>query len=183
VQRVEARSLSCIQRDRYFITTSREGIAMTAEKSPQASVNEMFGQAAEFFQNAVQAGIRIQEQGTKSMSQLMSGLSSPQQWQESAQATMTQLMETTEKNMAEAIELMNRNTKSTMELLEKAFKAREAMGQGDGQARMREMWETAVGSFLRNSEVMLQANNRLLESWQKMASALQGEASSSSAGE
>ena len=148
---------------------------MTTKKSPQDSVNEMFGQAAQFFQDAIQAGIKLQEQGTKSMTQLMSGLSSPQQWQESAQSTMTQLMKTTEKNMSEAIELMNQNTKSTMELLEKAFKAREAMGQGDGLVRIKEMWETAFGSFLRNSEVMLQANNRLLETWQKMATALQAE--------
>ena len=157
---------------------------MTANnKSAQESVNEMFGQAAQFFQNAVQAGIKIQEQSTKSMSQLMSSLNSPQQWQESAQATMSQLMDTTEKNMAEAIDLMNKNTKSAMDLLEKAFQARESMGQGDGQARLKEMWETAVGSFLRNSEVMLQANNRLLESWQKMADAIQGEADSSASGD
>jgi hypothetical protein len=74
---------------------------------------------------------------------------------------------------------MSQNTRNTMELLEKAFKAREAMGQGDGQAHVKEMWETAVGSFVRNSELLLQANSRLLETWQKMANAIQAEMKSS----
>ncbi len=156
---------------------------MSAEQPPQATLNEMFSQAAAFFQDAVQAGIKIQEQSTKSMTDLISGLSSPQQWQEKAQATMAQMMQTTEKNMAEAMELMSQNSKTAMDLLEKAFTAREAMNEGSVETRSRELWETAVGSFMRNAEAVVHANNRLLDSWQKMATAVQGETGSSPAEE
>ena len=43
---------------------------------------------------------------------------------------------------------------------------------GEAQEKSREMWETAVGSLRRNTEVMVQANSRLLQSWRDMAKIL-----------
>ena len=156
-----------------FVLQSVKGKVMTADESPQAVVNEMFSQAAQFFQNAVTAGISFQQNSTKALTELITGLSSPQQWQQQFQTTMPQMMATMEKNMDDAIELMTKNSKTSLELLEKAFEAKQAAAQGDGEASAREMWETALGSFLRNAEVMVQANNRMLDSWRQMAKALQ----------
>jgi hypothetical protein len=148
---------------------------MTDDKSPQAAANEMFSQAARFFQDAVEAGIRMQEQSTKSMSEMISRFASPPQWQQQAQTTMQQMAATFEKNMKETIELMTENSKTSLELLDKAFEARQAISKGDGLTRTRELWETAMGSFMRNAEVMVQANSRMLDAWRNMADALQSQ--------
>jgi hypothetical protein len=146
---------------------------MTAENSPQTMVNEMFSQAAQLFQNALAAGISMQEQSTKALTDIIGGFSSPQRWQEQAQTSMSQMMSAAEQNMNDAIELMTQNSKTSLELLEKAFEARQSMAEGDGQANAQEAWETALGAFVRNAEVIVQANNRMLQSWQNMAQILQ----------
>jgi hypothetical protein len=148
---------------------------MNAENSPQANVNEMFSQAARVFQNAIEAGIRVQEQTTKTMSEIISGFNSPQKWQEQAQSTVEQMMASAEKGMHDVVELMSENTKTSLDLLEKAFEAQAAMAKGDGQGQTRELWETAIGSYLRNAEIMVQANSQMLESWRQMAEVLKSE--------
>ena len=148
---------------------------MSDEKSPQATANEMFSQAARCFQNAVEAGIRIQEQSTKSMSDMITRFTTPQQWQKQAQATMQQIVSAAETNMRETIELMTQNSKNSLELLEKAFDARQAVAKGEGLAQTRELWETSLGSFMRNAEVMVQANGRMLDAWRKMAESWQAQ--------
>jgi hypothetical protein len=148
---------------------------MTAEKTAQTTVNEMFDQAARFFQESVAAGIRLQQQSAKAMGEIVGGFTSPHRWQEQAQASWEQLTAAAEKSMSDAMELMTENTKTSLELLEKAFEAQVAVAKGDGQTQTRELWETAVGSYLRNAEIMRQANNRMLESWRQMADVLRSQ--------
>jgi hypothetical protein len=100
---------------------------------------------------------------------MISGLSSPEQWQKTGESAMQQMLATAEKNMNDAIELMNNNTKSGLDLLEKAFNLRQPFASQEQEAQAREMWETTLGAFSRNAEMAMQANNRMLESWQKMA--------------
>jgi hypothetical protein len=142
---------------------------VNASSNNQSSVNEMFTQAAQMFQSAMEAGIKIQEESTKSFTEMINRLGSPQQWQQQAQAAMEQTMAAVHQNVDEAIKLMNENTRTSLELLEKAFSAQQSTASGDGQTRTREIWETAIGSLRRNTEVIMQANNRLLESWKAVA--------------
>jgi hypothetical protein len=100
---------------------------------------------------------------------MITGLSSPEQWQKSGESAMQQMLESAEKNMNDAIELMTNNTKTGLDLLEKAFNSRQPFASQEQEARAREMWETTVGAFARNAEMAVQANNRMLESWKKMA--------------
>ena len=154
---------------------------MTSEKSPQTAVDEMFSQAAQMFQQALAAGIGFQQQSTKALTDIIGGFSSPQKWQEQAQTNMEQMMASAEKSMNDAIDLMTENSRTSLELLEKAFEARQEMLKGDGQARAQELWETALGSFVRNAEVIMQANNRMVESWHKMADILHESSDASTA--
>ena len=65
--------------------------------------------------------------------------------------------------------MMNDNAKLSFELLEKAFNSRQTEGVEDGATKVRELWETAMGGLRRNTEVLVQANSRLLESWKEVA--------------
>jgi hypothetical protein len=143
----------------------------TSERSNDAA-SQMFGQAAKMFQTAMEAGAKMQEDSAKSLNEMISGLGAPQEWQKHAQDAMEKAIAMMQQNMDEALNVVNENTKTSLELLEKAFSARQTDAPADVQARAKEMWETALGSLRRNTEVIVQANSRLVQSWQEMAQIL-----------
>jgi type I site-specific restriction endonuclease len=142
-------------------------MSTAAEQTPKA--NEMFEQAAKLFETAIQAGIKMQEEAVHSLGDMMRGLGSPQQWQKQTQAALEQAFTAAQQNVDETIRMMNENAKTSLDLLQKAFDACQDGSPAETRAHAREMWETAIGSLRRNTEVMLQANNRVLESWREMA--------------
>jgi hypothetical protein len=144
---------------------------MSAENSTQNNVQEMFNQAAQLLRNAFETSIKMQEQSTRSLTEMIGGLSSPGQWQEKGEAAMKQMLQTTEENMNDTIQLITNNTRTGVELLEKAFSAQPSLPAGFDEPRLREVWETAIGSFMRNAEVAVQANNRMVESLRTMTQA------------
>lgn len=144
------------------------------EETATASANEMFAQAARVFETAIQAGIKFQEEAVRSLSAVAEAGATPGEWRKRSQAAMEHALEIAQKNVDEAIQAMNENAKTSLDLLEEAFKARQGETAAETQARTREMWEIAVGSLRRNTEVMLQANNRVLESWKEAVRIVSG---------
>ena len=60
--------------------------------STKGNVHDVFGQAARLFQNAIEAGVRVQEESAKSFSDMMGRLAAPVDWQQRTQATLDQAM-------------------------------------------------------------------------------------------
>ena len=127
--------------------------------------NELFEQASRVFENAMRAGLTMQQESSKWFTETLRGLGSPQEWQARNQAAAEQATSTFQKNVDAALQMMTENAKTSLELLEKAFQTRSVESDPDGRVRSREMWETAMGSLRKNMEMMVQANARVIESW------------------
>lgn len=140
---------------------------MSTAADPSPKTNEMFHQAAKLFETAVQSGIKMQEEAVRSLGEMIDSLGSPQQWRQKTEAAAEKALGAVQQNVDEAIRMMNENAKASLDLLQKAFDAGREESSSDSQARLREMWETTIGSLRRNTEVMLQANNRVVESSRK----------------
>ncbi len=147
-----------------------------SQTDTRADVSKMFQQAAALFENAMEAGIKLQEQTTKSFSRMMSQLGSPETWQQRTQAAVEQTLSTAQQNLDETMRVMTENAKTSLDLLQEAFENRPGESGGDAETKTRELWETAMGSLRRNTEVMVQANNRVLESWKEIAKIMRGDA-------
>jgi hypothetical protein len=129
------------------------------------SFTELFEQATRVFDNAMRAGMTMQQESTKWFTETLRGLSSPQQWQAKNQAAAEQAMSTFQKNVDAGLQMMNDNAKTSLELLEKAFQARTSDADPDGRVRTREMWESAMGALRKNMEMMVVSNARVIEAW------------------
>ena len=129
------------------------------------SFAELFEQAARVFENALRAGIAMQQESTKWFTETLRGMSSPQQWQARSQAATEQALSTFQKSVDAGLQMMNDNAKTTLDLLEKAYQARQGETQTDGRGQAREMWETAIGALRRNMDMMVHTNARVIESW------------------
>jgi len=134
-----------------------------------AGPNELFGQAIETFESAVRTGVKMQEEYTRWFTDMLSELGSPQEWQQKSQTIINESIQMAQKNFDEAIRVMNQNTKTGLELMQRAFEARQASSTSDAQNRTREIWETALGALRNNTEAVVQANSRMLETWTELA--------------
>jgi len=139
---------------------------------PDAS--ELFGQASRAFEAALKQGIKIQEESAKWMTDMMSDFGSPKKWQERTQAVMEEAVAAAQKNVDEAIRLMNQNAQTSIDLMQKAMEARQSESAADAQTTMREWWESLMGAMRTNTQAVLQANNRLVESWAGIARKMDG---------
>ncbi|MFZ5831968.1 MAG: hypothetical protein ACOY3P_17935 [Planctomycetota bacterium] len=135
---------------------------------------QVFEQAAKLYESAVHAGIQIQEHTLKSLGETMGSFGSPADWQKRNEAAAWQALGAAQKNTDDAIRMMNENAKTCVDLLQSAFNVRQDESSAETQGHVREMWETAIGSLRRNIEVMLQANNRVLESWREIMKIMNG---------
>lgn len=134
--------------------------------------NELFSQAIETFETAIKTGVRMQEEYTRWFTDMLGDLGSPQEWQTKSQAIINESIQMAQRNVDEAIRMMNQNTKTAMELTQRAFEARQVGSASDAQAKTREIWETALGALRTNTEAVVQANSRMLESWTELAKRL-----------
>jgi hypothetical protein len=134
-----------------------------------ANFSELFEQSARLFENALKAGITVQQDSAKWFTDTLRGLGVSQQWQTKNQAALEKAMAAVQKNVDEGVQLMSDNVKSSLELLDKAFQARHTDSEAESRDRAREIWEGAVASLRKNTETMVQANARVVESWATIA--------------
>ena len=131
-----------------------------------ANYEELVEQSARLFENALKAGITVQQQSAKWFAETLRGLARSQ-WQTKGQAAAEQVMSVVQKQAEETIRNMTESAKSSMELLEKAFEVRQNDSAAEHEARNREIWESALGSLRKNTEAMVNANARVIESWSR----------------
>lgn len=141
-----------------------------------AGANELFSQAIETFETAIRTGVKMQEEYARWFTHMLGDVGSPQQWQSKGQTIIGESMQMAQKNFDEAIRMMNENTRTGLELMQRAFEARQVSSTSDAQARTREIWETALGALRNNTEAVVQANSRMLETWAELAKKLRNSA-------
>ncbi len=139
-----------------------------------ANYEELVEQSARLFENALKAGITVQQQSAKWFAETFRGLGGSQ-WQNKGQAAAEQVMTVVQKQAEETIRNMNDSAKSSLELLQKAFEIRQDGSMAEHETRNREIWESVLGSLRKNTETMVNANARVIESWGAIARALCGD--------
>jgi hypothetical protein len=141
-----------------------------------ADFSELFEKSASLFENALKAGVTVQQDSAKWFADTLRGLGVSQQWPSKNKAALETALAAAKKNVNEGVQLMSENVKASLDLLDKAFQARHTDSEAENRDRAREMWEGAVASLRKNTETMVQANARVIESWASIARMMCGEA-------
>jgi hypothetical protein len=136
--------------------------------------NEIFAQASRTMEAAMKAAVKIQEESTKWFTDMINEIGTPQKWQKKTQSVMEESLGVTQKNLDEMVQVMNQNTKASLELFQKAADLRQEKSSTDPQAVAREWWETALSTVRMNTQTLMQANARVLESWAELAKKFNG---------
>jgi hypothetical protein len=140
------------------------------------NLSDLFRQAAETYQSALKTGLKFQEETSQVVSDMVRDWSCPGEWQKKTQALVSDAIAVAQKNMEEAIRLMSQSATATMSMLQKSFEGPQQMASVNADAKNYEWWESALGAMRTNTEAVLQANARMLDSWTELAKKFNSEA-------
>jgi len=143
-------------------------------KTVSGAPNELFEQAMEMFEVAMQTGLKIQEESTRRLSEMLARFGPAKEWQKKTQAMFNDAIQTTQTNVEEAMRVLNESAKRNLDVWQKTLDAGQADAASDGPAKVRDVWETAVGAVQANAQAIVQANTRILESWAELAKKFHG---------
>jgi hypothetical protein len=133
------------------------------------TVSDLFRNAVEAYQSALKTGLKFQEETSQAVGDIMRNWNCAGEWQKKTKSLVTEAVDVAQKNMEEAIRLMDQSAKATMSMVKKAFEAPQEASGANVEGKSFEWWESALGAMRTNTEAVLQANARMLESWTELA--------------
>lgn len=135
----------------------------------QKMMTDLFQQAVETFEAAVQTGVKVQEEATRWWTDALSEAGSLQEWQKKAQTIVSEAIPTAQKNAEEYMKLIDQNYHNSLDLLKRAFETGQSDSLAQAQAKTQELWEATLTTLRTNAQAIVQANARALESWTSFA--------------
>lgn len=141
----------------------------TATKPQMGIPAELMEQAIETYEAALKSGVKVQEEFAKWCADLLTGMGPPQEWQKKMREATLDALPLAQKNVQEAVQMMNQNAETSMKLLKSAFEAAQSQSAQETQAKTTELWEASLAALRKNTQAVIQANAKAVESWADLA--------------
>lgn len=135
----------------------------------QAFMTDVMEQALDTFDAAMKAGVKAQEEATKWWSDLLGDAGSIQDWQRKAVSAVGEMLPTAQKNAEDYLHVLEQNARNSMDLLKKAMEAGQSESLADLQAKTQKLWESSLTTLRTNTQAVVQANAKALESLTDLA--------------
>ena len=126
---------------------------------------ELFDQAMKNYEQALQAGLKLQQESARWWMELMTQTGSPQEWQTRFNEVAAETMSSLQKGMEENLKVVEHNSRASIDLLKKAVDAAKADTVAAGQAKMQELWDASLEALRANTTAINQVNAKWVESW------------------
>lgn len=136
---------------------------------PEQVVSDLCRQAVETFDATLKAGVKLQEEAAKIVTDSIGGVPSPQEWRQRANAIVKDAVPTARKNAEEYLRVIDQNTRNSLDLLKKAFDAGQFESITEAQAKTQELWEASLNAVRASAEATVQANTKAVEAWVEFA--------------
>ena len=124
----------------------------------------VFNEAVETFNEAVNAGVKVQEEIGKWWSDALEQAGPTEQWQKKSKAILDEAIPAAQKNAQEWLKLVDQNYKRSLGLFKKAWEVQPA-DPADMRAKSQELWEESLELVRDNANAVAQANIKLMEVW------------------
>ena len=126
-------------------------------------------QAIAAWESALQSSVKMQEESARWMREALGSTNSLTEWYKKGQAITEETVAKAEATFDEALQVLNQQAESNVRLLHKARDARHGDANSDATAQCAQWWETAMASMQTNSQALLTANSRILNTWSELA--------------
>ena len=127
--------------------------------------HELFDQAIKNYEQALQAGLKLQQESARWWLDTMAQAGSPQDWQAKANEAASESVAILQKRLEENLKLLEQSSRNSLDLLKKAMEAAKAETASTSQARVQELWEASLEALRSNATAIQQTNTKWIESW------------------
>lgn len=144
-------------------TASKEN-TKDKEKSP----GEIGNQIMKNYEQAVQTGLKIQEEAVQCCNRVFNQTVLSQEWQRrlaSFTDTTNGFLPEAQKRTQEVLDLLEKSTRAGVGLMAKAVEAVQAPAIADSQTKWVEFWTASMSALQSNTEAMAQIQSRAMDSW------------------
>jgi hypothetical protein len=136
---------------------------MSAKANPQ--VQELVQEALKNYGQALQATLKMQEDGAKWWTEVMAQVNSPQDWQAKMSKVAAEAVPQAQQRIAESLKLIENTSRASLDLLQRACQTGPMDPMAMAQAGISELWETTLQAMRQNAQAIAQANSKVVESW------------------
>ena len=126
-----------------------------------------FDEAVSTFNDAVKAGVKLQEEIGNWWSDALDQVGAGEQWQRKSKALFSEAIPVAQKNAEEWLKLAEQNYRRSMALFKKAWEVQPG-DVGEMRAKSQELWEASLDLVRDNARAMAQANVKMMEIWGKL---------------
>jgi len=128
---------------------------------------DLFQQALGSFETALRTGMKLQEDSMRRCVEILRDVGSPLEWERTVPAKVGKAIAAMQQNVDQSVRFMNENADQTVNLMELALQMHRT--NGDAKEEEAYFWTYALNAMRTNTEIIRQANTRVLESWGELA--------------
>ncbi len=136
-------------------------------KSPLSEVVE---QAMKNYDQALQAGLKLQEESSKWWTDFMTQTAAPADWQKRWNAAAVETIPVVQKRMEESLRLLDEGSRTSLDLLKQALQVASTDSAANAQSKLQGLWESSLQALRNNAQAVSQANAKVVESWMQLFS-------------
>jgi hypothetical protein len=126
-----------------------------------------FQEALRSYEEALKAGLQLQEESVNLWKDLLSKLGSPQEFQAKLES-MTAAFPKARERMEEFLETFNRSSNQTIDLFEKMLSIYQATSVPDAQRRVQDLIESSLTTLRVNLHSTLNTNAKIIADWKEI---------------
>ena len=137
------------------------------KKAASETFAQVFHDAMRNYEEALKAGIKLQEESVNLWKDLLTKLGSPEELQAKLEAMTAETFPKARERMEECLETFNRTSKQTIDLFGKTLSAYQATSATDAQRRVQNLIESSLAALRANVHSTLNTNAKIVASWKE----------------
>ena len=127
--------------------------------------SEMLDQGLKNYEQALRAGLKIQEEAGKCWTSLLNQAVSAEDLQKRIATFTNDVIPATQKSLAGYLELLEQNSRASVELIKKCMETAPPTSYPETQARVVEFCESSLKSLKANTQAIVDINAKAIDSW------------------
>jgi hypothetical protein len=139
-----------------------------SKKATSASINKFFQEGLRSYEEALKAGMQLQEESANFWKYLLLRLGSPQEFQAKLESITADAFPKARERMEEFVETFNRTSNQTIDLLDKMLSIHHATSVPDAQRRVLDLIESSLTALRVNLHSTLNMNAKIIADWKEL---------------
>jgi hypothetical protein len=131
----------------------------------KAPASELFDQALKNYEQALRAGIKVQEEASAYWTKLFNQAAARPNLQKQISSVANEVIPPTQKYMEGCLAIVEQNSRASVDLMKKGVEAVQATNLADSQSKLVDFCESSLKSLKSYSQSVVDLNTKAIDSW------------------